>query len=356
MRTPILFQLAPHLSSQANISWVPLILSPTPVHEFSGAFDLLGHRRLYVKREDATDTLYGGNKVRNLEFLLGTALARGARRLVTVAPYGSNFVAALAAQAKKIGLVSNIFHFIPDLSAQMQMHAHFSAEQGSHLRLFRGGRYFGLARAQAGLLIDRLFDKDCYVLPAGGSNAVGVLGHINAVFELQSQIQCGEIPEPDFLVVGVGTCGTMAGLLAGIKLTGLKTRVIGVRCVDPVVCNPLHIAYLANSALKLLRAMTRIRIADIDLREGERIAYGRPLPQAEEAIKRVRRVSGIELDTTYTTKVFAYLERLAHSGKLEGKDILFWNTFSPAAVRGLGNAGGRQPLVEREYLGKVAAL
>src|SRR4051812_7896772 len=108
--SPLLFKSAPHLAENNGISWIPLVNGPTPVHRFDGASEWLGHSRLYIKREDATDSLYGGNKVRNLEFLLGTALARGAQRVATVAPYGSNFVAAMAAQTKRIGMPSQVFH------------------------------------------------------------------------------------------------------------------------------------------------------------------------------------------------------------------------------------------------------
>src|SRR3954470_8978467 len=123
--SPLLFQSAPHL--RENISWIPLVDGPTPVHPLPGAAEWLRHDRLYIKREDATDSLYGGNKVRNLEFLLGTAIARGAKRVATIAPYGSNFVAAMAAQSKRIGMPSEVFHFVPSRSDQMEKHARFSA-------------------------------------------------------------------------------------------------------------------------------------------------------------------------------------------------------------------------------------
>lgn len=332
--SPHLFRSFPHLTESEKIGWIPLVHGFTPVGSFRGAAELVGHRRLYIKREDATDSLYGGNKVRNLEFLLGTAIDKGARRVATVAPYGSNFVAALAAQAKRIGMPSDVFHFVPSMSQQMEGHARFSAEQGMRMTIRRGGRYVGSAHAQLSLWASGLVKRGTALLPPGGSSPVGALGHVNAVFELAAQIRAGEIPEPDLLIVGVGTCGTMAGLLAGIQLTGLKTKVVGVRCVDPIFCNPLHIAYLANGALRLLRSRRRVLTRDIDLRDpGAKANYGQPLPIAQELIAAARAHADVELDTTYTTKVFAYVQALAGARMLHGLDVLYWHTYSPAAMR-----------------------
>lgn len=330
---PLLFQSAPHLPT-AGIGWLPLVTGPTPAHLLPGARELVDHARVYVKREDATDSLYGGNKVRNLEFLLGTAVAQGARRVVTVAPLGSNFVAAMAAQTSRIGMPSDVFHFVPSRSEQMERHARFTARQGTRLHTLAGGRYAGLAKAQLCAVAERLLHPETRLLPAGGSNAVGTLGHVNAMLELSRQIRSGELPEPDLLVVGVGTCGTMAGLLAGVRLASLKTHVIGVRCVDPIVCNPPHIAALANSTLRLLRSRRRLRVSEVDLRdEASDTPYGEPLPYARALIDETRRLAGLELDTTYTTKVFAHLRALGQSGALEGREVLYWHTFSSAAMR-----------------------
>ena len=323
-----LFKLFPDLGERAG--WMSLVNGPTPVHALPGA-SWTGIPRLFVKREDATDHRYGGNKVRNLEFLLGTAVDRGARELVTVAPLGSNFVAALAAQSRRVGLRSEVYHFVPALSPQMRAHARFSESQGAKLRVLGGGRYLGSAFALAGSLLRRALRRGAFGLSPGGSSALGALGHVNSALELAEQIRRRELPEPELLVVGVGTCGTMAGLLAGFRLAGLKTKIIGVRCVDPVFCNPLHISLLANGALRLLGAHTRIRVSDIDLREGSAGGYGLPITGAEEFCREARSEIGLELDTTYTSKVFTFLRQKAP--ELRGKRVLYWHTYSPAAMR-----------------------
>jgi 1-aminocyclopropane-1-carboxylate deaminase/D-cysteine desulfhydrase-like pyridoxal-dependent ACC family enzyme len=180
-------------------------------------------------------------------------------------------------------------------------------------------------------MVRELFsNRKSYSIAAGGSSTLGVLGHINAVFELQAQIERKEIPAPSTIIVGAGTCGTMAGLLAGMRLTGMKTQVIGVRCVDPIVCNPYHIASLSNATLRALKSRARISYRDVDLRDPGEIRYGEALSGGEELIAEMREVAGIELDTTYTSKVFSFLK--SHLPELQGQNVLYWHTFSPGAL------------------------
>ncbi len=308
-----------------------IIQSPTPIQEFSEIGRHLGVRNFFVKREDLTDSVYGGNKIRNLEFLLGDALRKKAERIVTVAPLGSNFVAALAAQTKKIGMPTDVFHFVPAMSRLIRSQARFSSRHGAQLRLSRGSHYVAPLKATVSAELDLLKSPRSYLMSPGGSSAIGAIGHVGAIMELAGQISRKEISEPDTLVVGAGTCGTMAGLLVGIKIAGLKTRVVGVRCVDRLVCNRFRIARLANQTLKLLGRKERIRISEIDLRDIESLHYGLPLGNAEELISEMRSSTGIELDTTYTTKVFSYLKTRAQQGKCENQTVLYWHTFSPAA-------------------------
>jgi D-cysteine desulfhydrase len=351
--SPLIFQSAPHLPA-TGVGHVPLLGGPTPVHPLAGALELLGHARVHVKREDETDSLYGGNKVRNLEFLFGTAVRDGARRVATVAPLGSNFAAAMAAQAKRIGMPSDVFHFVPNRSDQIERHAAYTQRLGARLHTLGGNQYSGFAKAQLSSLAERLLHPEVRFLPSGGSAPVGVLGHVNAALELSVQIRRGEVPEPDVLVVGVGTCGTMAGLLAGVRLAGLRTHVIGVRCVDPLVCNPLRVRHLANGTLRLLRSRRRIGLRDVDLRSPfADVPYGAPLPQAAELIAEARRLGGLGLDTTYTTKVFAFLRSLAVKGELRGKEVLYWHTFSPAAMQ---TTPARALLLEGPYLDATRAV
>jgi 1-aminocyclopropane-1-carboxylate deaminase/D-cysteine desulfhydrase-like pyridoxal-dependent ACC family enzyme len=306
-----------------------LIQNPTPVHALPLVGEWIGHTQLFVKREDVTAPGYGGNKVRNLEFILGAAIHSRAHKVVTLAPRGSNFIAALAAQAARIGMPVEVFQFNPASSALIDMQDQFTRRWGTKVHEFHAGLYSGVIGGELAMRLE----PNAFRISPGGSSALGVLGHIQAVFELAEQIRKGEIPEPHIIVVGAGTCGTLAGLIAGVKLAGLRTQIIGVRCVDKIVCNRFRVARLANAALKLLGSRLKIRHSDVDLRDIGRIAYGQPLAQSDQLIRDVRVLSGIELDTTYTTKVFTFLRRAAAQGELAARNVLLWNTFSPAALQ-----------------------
>ncbi|MBI3271685.1 MAG: pyridoxal-phosphate dependent enzyme [Planctomycetes bacterium] len=343
MRPPALFELRPDLI--VEVPWLPLASAPTPVHALREFGRLVGGARLYAKREDLTDDDgYGGNKVRNLEFLLGDAVARGARRIVTVAPRGSNFVAALAAQAPRMGLSVEVAQFAPAHSHQIDAHAAFAAAQGARLTTWRG-RLGALPAALAAVFARARGGSGVYPITPGGSSVMGTLGPMNAALELAAQVARGEAPAPDAVVVGVGTCGTMAGLLAGFALAGLSTRVIGIRCVDRLICRCERVARLANAMLARVGEAARFRARDVDLRDGwNDHGYGRASAAAAKAIESLRATEGIHLDTTYTSKVVAALADFARPGcELAGRTVLYWHTYSPAAMRWAEGQNGDKP-------------
>jgi D-cysteine desulfhydrase len=336
MTTPYVFQHCPKLES--TTPFTSLIAAPTPVAALAGLGKAWKHPALFVKREDATSSSYGGNKVRNLEFILGHALASGAKQVVTVAPRGSNFVAALSAQAASVKMAVEVAHFTPATSLQIDDHARFSEAQGSRLRVFHGN--WGVA--QAALYGAQLLAKTLalggrpYFIAPGGSSARGALGHVNAALECVAQARAGEMPIPDVVVVGAGTCGTMAGLLVGFRLAGVKTRVIGVRCVDRIVCNRRAIARMANAVARLVGIAPNFRRSDVDLRDTiEHRAYGITSPGATELIKMMKEADGITLDTTYTAKVVSKLREIIGSGEFSRQAICYWHTFSDRALRSM---------------------
>jgi 1-aminocyclopropane-1-carboxylate deaminase/D-cysteine desulfhydrase-like pyridoxal-dependent ACC family enzyme len=151
---------------------------------------------------------------------------------------------------------------------------------------------------------------------------------------LVEQVRAGEIPKPDAIVVGAGTCGTMARLTAGFRLAEFDVRLIGVRCVDRIVCHSRAIARLANGVLARVGVPGRVRANDISLVDSPIDAgYGVPLGRAEELIASFEADEGIRLDTTYTSKVVSKLAALLTSGMFKGKNVLYWHTFSAAAMR-----------------------
>ena len=161
------------------------------------------------------------------------------------------------------------------------------------------------------------------------------VGHVNAAFEIAQQVKTGEIPEPDKLFVAAGTCGTIAGLIAGLKMAGLATRVVGVRVVNSFPAYPFIIRYFAQKAANYLRKYdpsiprVKLRKTDFDLLTSYLGAgYGAVTPEAEEAVNQA--AARINLETTYTGKTLAAcLDYCSRAGKHE--KVLFWNSYNSAA-------------------------
>jgi 1-aminocyclopropane-1-carboxylate deaminase/D-cysteine desulfhydrase-like pyridoxal-dependent ACC family enzyme len=303
----------------------------TPVEKLEALGRRFGHPTLYVKREDQTHSVYGGNKVRNLEFVLAETLARGKNRIVTLVPKGSNFTAALSAHGKLAGIEIELSQFVALENPQIEAHFEFSREHGARMGTFRGRS--GPVAAAAQSFYRGLNPKADYIAP-GASSVTGALGHANAFLELAAQARKGLVPMPDYLVVGAGTCGTTAGLLAGIQIARAPTRVIAVRCAERIVCNRPKIERLALAVLDRL-ALKACRPFRFELVESpENLGYAVPSIAARGVMDTFLDAEGIELDTTYTSKVALYLKHAFEKGEFRGKSLLYWHTFSPAALTG----------------------
>ncbi|HEB41766.1 MAG TPA: pyridoxal-phosphate dependent enzyme [Candidatus Dependentiae bacterium] len=175
-----------------------------------------------------------------------------------------------------------------------------------------------------------------YFMPTGGSIPVGILGFVNAAFELKRQIEEGVMPEPDYLYVAAGSLGTMVGLLLGLKAAGLKTQLRSV-LVEPIE----NLKASREEITKLFKETNRL-LHDADpsfpvwnLTEDEIYLntdftgsdYGLFTPEGKQALTTLQETEDIKLDGTYTAKAFAGLLDDASKGLCKNKVILFWNTF-----------------------------
>jgi D-cysteine desulfhydrase len=168
-------------------------------------------------------------------------------------------------------------------------------------------------------------------VPAGGSVALGALGHVNAALELAAQLSADRLPVPDLLVVPLGSGGTVAGLLVGLAVAGLHTRVIGVRVVPRVVANRVRVIRLAERTRALLGRLAGVPVPPLDRRrleideEAYGGAYGRETATGRAAAGALRDAGGPSLDATYSAKAFGVA--LARSRRAPDERVLFWLTF-----------------------------
>lgn len=276
---------------------------------------------LWVKRDDVTHPTYGGNKVRKIERLLDEARARGADRIVTVGAVGSNYVLATGVFATPRGLrVEAVVVPQPD---GPRVRDNLRADLAQGIALYPARSY-----AHAAYRVARRLGRGAYYVPAGGSNRVGVEAYRDAVRELAAQVTAGAMPEPDLVVVALGSGGTAAGIAAGLAAEGMRARVLGVTVAVPAWVVERQARAMAKRCAGregAADAHARLQIDRGFLGEG----YGHPTEAARNAVAEAAK-GGLVLDTTYTAKAFAAaLDRVA-----AGRDrtILYWHTLSSAPM------------------------
>ncbi len=323
--------------STAPLSLMHLGSYPTPVQRI----DRLSApgSTLWVKRDDLSAALYGGNKVRKLEHLLADARARGATRLVTVGAAGSHHVLATTIFGKRAGFeVDAVLVPQPRNDAVVET-LRASLAQGVHA-------WPAPSWSQVPWLVLRRRLAGAYYVSLGGSSVAGSMAFVDAARELATQVRKGELPEPDAIVVAVGSGGTAAGLAAGLEVAGMKTRVVGVVVAAPMWFVRWSTRRMARVCLRRAggeasRAATHARL-EIETRWcGD--GYGLPTPAGVRALDAAASV-GLRLDTTYTAKAFAAALDLVAKGR--DANVLFWNTLSSAPMSALLEAAPAEDAIE----------
>jgi D-cysteine desulfhydrase len=344
-----LFRRFPALADR--IPWLGLAKLPTPVEPLALEAST-GRQDLWIKRDDLTAESYGGNKVRKLEFLLASARARGARRLITVGAAGSHHGLATTIYGRALGFDVTLILFPQPLTPHVRDILLLDQAFGAELRYTR--RMETVPAALFATIL-RYRNQKAFVIPAGGSDAVGTLGYVTAAMELAEQIARGEAPEPATVVVAAGTLGTAAGLALGFAIAGLNAKIKAVRITSRIVTNERVLARLIRGAEVLMRrAGADLEVAEHAIRQVELLhehiggGYGQETPEGKQAtITFAER--GIQLDPTYTAKAAAaFVKQMQRAAK----PALFWQTLSAAEPRAArqGVTEADLPKPFRDYL------
>jgi D-cysteine desulfhydrase len=277
--------------------------------------------RLWIKRDDLNSEVFGGNKARSLEFLLGNV--RRGETVLTIGGEGSTHVLATATHARSLGADTIAMRWKHDMNpGAVRVSELISASARGPLS---ANAVFAIARA----LAHRLGHRVHYV-PLGGSTPLGVLAQVNAALELAEQIAAGELPQPRRVVLPLGSGGTTAGLALGLAIAGLDVEVIGARVAPRLAANARRVRKLADGARKLITRTTGQPVAEVPrgmvrvVHEVFGGAYGRLLPGSEEAAGLLLDSYGIKLDSTYSAKAFVAALQSARS---QAGPTLFWLTF-----------------------------
>lgn len=304
----------------------PLAPSASPIDELARFRRALGARaRLLAKRDDALAFAFGGNKVRKMRYLLAEAIAAGADTLITCGGVQSNHARVTAAAAAVAGMrcviVAN-----GEPPARPTANALLDALLGAELRYVasRADREPGMAVAARELTAA---GRRPFVIPLGASTPRGALGFVQAVAELAAQL--GGEPAPDVILHASSSGGTQAGLVAGCRLFGLESRVIGVSADEPAGALAARIAEIV-SGIETELALPAGRLSGLAAEVDDTFiggGYGVATDASREAADLAARTEALFVDHTYTAKALAALIAYTRDGRFNDcKTILFWHT------------------------------
>lgn len=327
--TCILFEEFPELKK--HFSYIQLAQLPTPVETIKvDNVDLF-----YIKRDDMTSDIFGGNKVRKLEFLLADARARDVDTVMTFGCVASSHATATAIHAKNLGMHS-ILVLMPQKNSYMvhrnlllnkKVNADMVLAMNKEVRAVKAPHAFFEHYSKTG--------EYPYVIPTGGSCPIGILGYVNAAFELKNQIKEGILQEPDIIYLPIGSCGTVAGLLLGLKAAGLKSKIMAISVVpnqnvaftnkvNALISSTNELLHNADTTFPIIKYSKK----DLEIRNDfAGTCYGVFTKEGQEAKEIFENELGIILDGVYSAKAAAALIDDINKGILKGKKVLFWNTF-----------------------------
>ena len=301
---------------------------PTPLVPLDRLSSELGVE-VWAKRDDLTGLGFGGNKVRQLEFLVADALARRANVLVTGGGPRSNHVRITAAAAARSGLDCRVVLYgeppVPE-PANLSWTRRFGARVS----------YTGSAQRAS---VDETMSQLCeelsgrgqapYMIERGAGGPLGCVGYLRAAIELDAQLDDIEL-KPKELFLATGSCGTQAGLVLGLGLTRPGCRVVGVTTSRPRAECLRRVDSLVQGCAALLEIDAPTTSCSVTVIDGIGPGYGICSAGGLAATRLLAATEGLALDQTFTAKAMAELVVRARRGRCE-EPIVFLHS---------GGAGG----------------
>lgn len=319
-----LFELAPQLYKY--VSPLDLAELPTGVRDEASLAQSWGLKSLHIKCDDQTSSIYGGSKLRNLEYFLGHARSLGIPGIVTMGPYGSHQALATAVYGERLGFKTRAVLTpqpeVRESALNEKMLSRFGME------VYRCKGFLNVPAAYLRARYKKLAGERPYWIPPGSAHPFGVLGVVEGALEVAASIRAGELEMPDDVVVATGTCATAAGLYLGFAIAGLPVRVVAVRVVPMFVSGERKLRKMAKQTLDILQSGG----LQVSPKWGELLwidshaapGYGLANPEALAVMEEVKRHGSFRTDVTYTGKTLA----LFRTSTLAERRVLFWNTYS----------------------------
>jgi D-cysteine desulfhydrase family pyridoxal phosphate-dependent enzyme len=326
---------------------------PTPIQEAARLRAALGGParcpRILLKRDDLTGLALGGNKARKLEFLVGDARGRRATVLVTTGAVQSNHARMTAAAARAAGLQVVLVLTTRDPQPALEGNLLLDRILGATIRYVPAGDDPALATGEdepvVAAVVDELESRGerPYVIPIGGSSAIGVIGYVEATSEMMDQLRAaGEAPSR--LYFASGSRGTHAGLALGARMFDVPYELYGVAVSGGESWKVERAYRVAREAAAILHAHVQVSPELLATDQGYiGDGYGIPTAGTIDAIRLLARAEGILLDPIYTGKAMACLVDHVRRGLLDpASTVLFLHTGGAPGLFAHAGAFGEQ--------------
>ncbi|MDR3551415.1 MAG: pyridoxal-phosphate dependent enzyme [Candidatus Babeliales bacterium] len=336
-----LFAQFPKLKDK--IPYITLCNLPTPVVKLSNLSDFLQVKEIVIKRDDMAGLvlkdgkrLFGGTKLRKLGFEFGQALENGAKSILTSGSAGSNHAVATAACAQYLDLKSFSLLKPQPNSRVVRRNLLLMDYYGSQIQYCPSMEVRKMGAVYTFFRQKEDFGDFPYIIPPGATCPMGLIGIVNAAYELKEQIKNGQLSEPDRIYVPAGTLGTYVGLLLGCKIADIKSKVVGVLVMPdmkPDSTRKLIVQLFNQTSLLLHQFDSSFPALKLDESQIEMLfdyrgtEYGLFTKEGVDALNVLKDKEGIMLDGTYTAKAFAGMLDDIKKNNYHDKRILFWNTF-----------------------------
>ena len=303
--------------------------APTPIQRLDKLSRHLGGPEIWIKRDDLTGLAGGGNKTRKLEFLVADALRQGADTLITVGAVQSNHCRLTLAAAAHEGLKCRLVleqrvagSYPKDASGNNFLFDLLGVES---ITVVDGGSdLLGAMNAEAEKL--KAIGRTGYVIPGGGSNALGAMGYVVCAREILSQALDMGVAFDEF-VTPSGSAGTHSGLLVGFNAANAGVPLTGINVSRKRAEQEGNVHKLAVEAAAFAGLPAPSRESVVALDEWVGPGYSLPTDEMIEAVRLFAQLEGILLDPVYTGKAAAGLIGLIRRGHFkQDSKILFFHT------------------------------
>jgi D-cysteine desulfhydrase len=323
-----LFQEYPEL--EQRLPHLDLGIFPTAVHPLRN----LNVENLWIKRDDQSSSLYGGNKIRKLEFILAEAQRKKTSHLITLGGIGTHHGLATALFSHQLGIECTLLLYHQPITENVKLTL-LLLERFKARLIYKKTLWRTLLSYY---LLYRFKYPSAYFVYPGGSSTIGNIGYVDAAFELKDQIDQGVLPEPAVILCPLSSGGSLAGLALGLQLIGSNTRIVGVRVMASHLgpfqaCTQLTVEKQMKDTYAYLKkrcpALPEISIrAPAILEDYFGTGYGMPTAAGRKAFRLLKEKEGVMLDPTYTSKTFAAVLDYCRNPQNGQRPVLYWHTYN----------------------------